>query len=86
MLQPLPNSDILIHCNITTITFHGLQRGGCLLLTPEVLFVVSSSEDTQQQVFPIFELECTPVAGSIEGVCVLVKSPMSPSVLKVCLL
>ncbi|XP_022088777.1 vacuolar protein sorting-associated protein 13B-like isoform X2 [Acanthaster planci] len=82
MLHSLPNADILMDCDITTITFHGLQRGGCLLLTPEVLFIVSSSEDTQQQAFPIFQVECIPLPGSSEGVGVKMKRPSSPSVSK----
>ncbi|XP_038051923.1 vacuolar protein sorting-associated protein 13B-like [Patiria miniata] len=82
MLHSLPNADILMDCDVTTVTFHGLQRGGCLLLTPEILFVVSSSEDTQQQAFPIFQVECVPLAGSSEGVGVKMKRPSSPTVSK----
>lgn len=37
----------------------GQEHEGCLLLTSEVLFVVSVSEDTQQQAFPVTEIDCT---------------------------
>lgn len=36
----------------------GQEHEGCLLLTSEVLFVVSVSEDTQQQAFPVTEIDC----------------------------
>ena len=37
----------------------GQEHEGCLLLTSDVLFVVSVSEDTQQQAFPVTEIDCT---------------------------
>lgn len=43
---------------VTIVSGSGQQHAGCLLLTSEVLFVVSLSEDTQQQAFPITEVEC----------------------------
>ena len=52
MLRSLPTSEILYHVDITSTTVQGLQRGGALLLTPEVLYVVSSSEDMQQLTLP----------------------------------
>lgn len=36
----------------------GQEHEGCLLLTSDVLFVVSVSEDTQQQAFPVTEIDC----------------------------
>lgn len=53
---------------VTIVSGSGQEHAGCLLLTSEVLFVVSLSEDTQQQAFPITEVsvphnrESAPVA------------------------
>lgn len=41
---------------VTIVSGSGQEHAGCLLLTAEVLFVVSLSEDTQQQAFPITEV------------------------------
>lgn len=41
---------------VIIVSGSGQEHGGCLLLTSEVLFVVSVSEDTQQQAFPITEV------------------------------
>lgn len=41
---------------VTIVSGSGQEHAGCLLLTTEVLFVVSLSEDTQQQAFPITEV------------------------------
>lgn len=41
---------------VTIVSGLGQEHAGCLLLTSEVLFVVSISEDTQQQAFPITEV------------------------------
>lgn len=41
---------------VTIVSGSGQEHAGCLLLTSEVLFVVSLSEDTQQQAFPITEV------------------------------
>lgn len=40
------------------VSSSGQEHAGCLLLTAEVLFVVSLCEDTQQQAFPITEVTC----------------------------
>lgn len=41
---------------VVIVSGSGQEHAGCLLLTSEVLFVVSVSEDTQQQAFPITEV------------------------------
>lgn len=41
---------------VVIVSGSGQEHAGCLLLTSEVLFVVSLSEDTQQQAFPITEV------------------------------
>ena len=85
MLHSLPNADIIMHVDVTSVTFHGLHRSGCLLLTPEILFVVSASEDTQQQAFPVSDVECVPLKNTNPEVtnssllCIVPKRPMSPS-------
>lgn len=42
---------------VTIVSGSGQEHAGCLLLTSEVLFVVSLCEDTQQQAFPITEVK-----------------------------
>lgn len=46
--------------DVIIVSGSGQEHEGCLLLTSEVLFVVSISEDTQQQAFPVTEIECLP--------------------------
>ena len=48
---------------VTIVSGSGQQHAGCLLLTSDVLFVVSLSEDTQQQAFPITEVRSLGLAG-----------------------
>lgn len=55
---------------VTIVSGSGQEHGGCLLLTSEVLFVVSLSEDTQQQAFPITE---------VRSPSWLISEPMSPA-------
>lgn len=45
---------------VVIVSGSGQEHAGCLLLTSEVLFVVSVSEDTQQQAFPITEVTASP--------------------------
>ncbi|TRY56677.1 hypothetical protein DNTS_021035 [Danionella cerebrum] len=45
-------------CNSSSSSGVSQERGGCLLLSSEVLFVVSVCEDAQQQAFPITEVQC----------------------------
>lgn len=44
--------------DVALVRGSGQEHEGCLLLTSEVLFVVSVSEDTQQQAFPVTEIDC----------------------------
>ncbi|XP_074538884.1 intermembrane lipid transfer protein VPS13B isoform X2 [Halichoeres trimaculatus] len=63
MLQSLGRPELHMALEVTIVSGSGQQHAGCLLLTSEVLFVVSLSEDTQQQAFPITEVECQQEAG-----------------------
>lgn len=56
MLQSLGRPELHMALEVTIVSGSGQEHGGCLLLTSEVLFVVSLSEDTQQQAFPITEV------------------------------
>uniref|UniRef100_A0A3Q2W0H5 Vacuolar protein sorting 13 homolog B n=1 Tax=Haplochromis burtoni TaxID=8153 RepID=A0A3Q2W0H5_HAPBU len=58
MLQSLGRPELHMSLDVTIVSGSGQEHAGCLLLTSEVLFVVSLSEDTQQQAFPITEVEC----------------------------
>ncbi|XP_061571778.1 intermembrane lipid transfer protein VPS13B-like isoform X1 [Cololabis saira] len=58
MLQSLGRPQLHMALEVTIVSGSGQEHAGCLLLTSEVLFVVSLSEDTQQQAFPITEVEC----------------------------
>ncbi|XP_053736376.1 intermembrane lipid transfer protein VPS13B-like isoform X1 [Synchiropus splendidus] len=63
MLQSLGRPELHMALEVTIVSASGQEHAGCLLLTSEVLFVVSLSEDTQQQAFPITEVECQQAAG-----------------------
>uniref|UniRef100_H3D702 Vacuolar protein sorting 13 homolog B n=1 Tax=Tetraodon nigroviridis TaxID=99883 RepID=H3D702_TETNG len=63
MLQSLGRPELHMALEVTIVSASGQEHAGCLLLTTEVLFVVSLSEDTQQQAFPITEVECQQEAG-----------------------
>lgn len=56
MLQSLGRPELHMALEVTLVSGSGQEHAGCLLLTSEVLFVVSLSEDTQQQAFPITEV------------------------------
>uniref|UniRef100_A0ABM5GCA8 Intermembrane lipid transfer protein VPS13B isoform X2 n=1 Tax=Pogona vitticeps TaxID=103695 RepID=A0ABM5GCA8_9SAUR len=58
MLQSLGRPEVHMALDVTIVSASGQEHEGCLLLTSEVLFVVSISEDTQQQAFPVTEIEC----------------------------
>uniref|UniRef100_A0A3Q3JG19 Vacuolar protein sorting 13 homolog B n=1 Tax=Monopterus albus TaxID=43700 RepID=A0A3Q3JG19_MONAL len=58
MLQSLGRPELHMALEVTIVSGSGQEHAGCLLLTSEVVFVVSLSEDTQQQAFPITEVEC----------------------------
>lgn len=56
MLQSLGRPELHMALEVTIVSGSGQEHAGCLLLTSEVLFVVSLCEDTQQQAFPITEV------------------------------
>ncbi|XP_056290642.1 intermembrane lipid transfer protein VPS13B-like isoform X3 [Pseudoliparis swirei] len=58
MLQSLGRPELHMALEVTIVSGSGQEHAGCLLLTAEVLFVVSLTEDTQQQAFPVTEVEC----------------------------
>ncbi|EMP39377.1 Vacuolar protein sorting-associated protein 13B [Chelonia mydas] len=58
MLQSLGRPEVHMALDVVIVSGSGQEHEGCLLLTSEVLFVVSVSEDTQQQAFPVTEIEC----------------------------
>lgn len=58
MLQSLGKPEVHMALDVMIVSGSGQQHDGCLLLTSEVLFVVSISEDTQQQAFPVTEIDC----------------------------
>ncbi|XP_043921582.1 vacuolar protein sorting-associated protein 13B [Protopterus annectens] len=64
MLQSLGRPEVFMALDVVIVSGSGQEHEGCLLLTKEVLFVVSVSEDTQQQAFPVTEIEC--VADSLK--------------------
>ncbi|XP_042321632.1 vacuolar protein sorting-associated protein 13B isoform X3 [Sceloporus undulatus] len=59
MLQSLGRPEAHMALEVIIVSGSGQEHEGCLLLTSEVLFVVSISEDTQQQAFPVTEIECS---------------------------
>lgn len=59
MLQSLGRPEVHMALDVVLVRGSGQEHEGCLLLTSEVLFVVSVSEDTQQQAFPVTEIDCT---------------------------
>ncbi|XP_063307280.1 intermembrane lipid transfer protein VPS13B isoform X1 [Pelobates fuscus] len=58
MLQSLGRPEVHMALDVVIVSGSGQEYMGCLLLTSEVLFVVSISEDTQQQAFPVTEIDC----------------------------
>ncbi|XP_058524570.1 intermembrane lipid transfer protein VPS13B isoform X2 [Ochotona princeps] len=58
MLQSLGRPEVHMALDVLLVRGSGQEHEGCLLLTSEVLFVVSASEDTQQQAFPVTEVSC----------------------------
>ncbi|NWY01214.1 VP13B protein, partial [Nothoprocta ornata] len=58
MLHSLGRPEVHMALDVMIVSGSGQQHEGCLLLTSEVLFVVSLSEDTQQQAFPVTEVDC----------------------------
>nr|XP_025726690.1 vacuolar protein sorting-associated protein 13B isoform X6 [Callorhinus ursinus] len=58
MLQSLGRPEVHMALDVVLVRGSGQEHEGCLLLTSEVLFVVSVGEDTQQQAFPVTEIDC----------------------------
>ncbi|XP_062394523.1 intermembrane lipid transfer protein VPS13B-like isoform X2 [Sardina pilchardus] len=58
LLQSLGRPEVHMALQVGLVSSSGQEHAGCLLLTADVLFVVSLSEDTQQQAFPITEVTC----------------------------
>ncbi|XP_028837760.1 vacuolar protein sorting-associated protein 13B isoform X2 [Denticeps clupeoides] len=58
LLQSLGRPEVHMALRVGIVSGSGQEHAGCLLLTADVLFVVSLSEDTQQQAFPITEVQC----------------------------
>uniref|UniRef100_F6T123 Vacuolar protein sorting 13 homolog B n=1 Tax=Ornithorhynchus anatinus TaxID=9258 RepID=F6T123_ORNAN len=63
MLQSLGRPEVHMALDVVIVSGSGQEHEGCLLLTSEVLFVVSVSEDTQQQAFPVTEVDCVQDTG-----------------------
>lgn len=58
MMQSVGWPEVHMVLCVSLLSSSGQEHAGCLLLSGEVLFVVSVSEDTQQQAFPITEIQC----------------------------
>lgn len=77
MLQSLGRPELHMALEVVIVSGSGQEHAGCLLLTSEVLFVVSVSEDTQQQAFPITEVTASPMGVSLRGGGGLIAPPFS---------
>ncbi|XP_018414838.1 PREDICTED: vacuolar protein sorting-associated protein 13B isoform X3 [Nanorana parkeri] len=73
MLQSLGRPELHMALDVIIVSGSGQEYAGCLLLTSEVLFVVSISEDTQQQAFPVTEIDCMEKRGSENSLLVQLK-------------
>ncbi|KAM9436061.1 intermembrane lipid transfer protein VPS13B [Clarias gariepinus] len=58
MMQSVGNPEVHMALCVCMMSSSGQEHAGCLLLSGEVLFIVSVCEDTQQQAFPITEVQC----------------------------
>ncbi|CAJ0929621.1 unnamed protein product [Ranitomeya imitator] len=76
MLQSLGRPELHMALDVVIVSGSGQEYAGCLLLTSEVLFVVSISEDTQQQAFPVTEIDCMEDRGSEN--CLLLQLKQQP--------
>ncbi|XP_077126992.1 intermembrane lipid transfer protein VPS13B isoform X1 [Ranitomeya variabilis] len=76
MLQSLGRPELHMALDVVIVSGSGQEYAGCLLLTSEVLFVVSISEDTQQQAFPVTEIDCMEDRGSDN--CLLLQLKQQP--------
>ncbi|MBN3288883.1 VP13B protein, partial [Polyodon spathula] len=83
MLQSLGRPEMCMALDVTIVSGSGQEHEGCLLLTSEVLFVVSLSEDTQQQAFPVTEIECSQDTAQDNLLKVILKQQRVPCELEV---
>ncbi|XP_027028317.2 vacuolar protein sorting-associated protein 13B isoform X2 [Tachysurus fulvidraco] len=58
MMQSVGHQEVHMALCVCMMSSSGQEHAGCLLLSGEVLFIVSVCEDTQQQAFPITEVQC----------------------------
>uniref|UniRef100_A0A2K6GSC9 Vacuolar protein sorting 13 homolog B n=1 Tax=Propithecus coquereli TaxID=379532 RepID=A0A2K6GSC9_PROCO len=75
MLQSLGRPEVHMALDVVLVRGSGQEHEGCLLLTSEVLFVVSISEDTQQQAFPVTEIDCAQDSKQSHLLTVQLKQP-----------
>ncbi|XP_048068541.1 intermembrane lipid transfer protein VPS13B isoform X5 [Ursus arctos] len=75
MLQSLGRPEVHMALDVVLVRGSGQEHEGCLLLTSEVLFVVSVSEDTQQQAFPVTEIDCAQDSKQSSLLTVQLKQP-----------
>nr|XP_023417417.1 vacuolar protein sorting-associated protein 13B isoform X3 [Cavia porcellus] len=75
MLQSLGRPEVHMALDVVLVRGSGQEYEGCLLLTSEVLFVVSISEDTQQQAFPVTEIDCAQDSDQKHLLTVQLKQP-----------
>ncbi|TSK20268.1 Vacuolar protein sorting-associated protein 13B [Bagarius yarrelli] len=66
MMQSVGHQEVHMALCVCMMSSSGQEHSGCLLLGEEVLFIVSVCEDTQQQAFPITEVQCQQDAHSPE--------------------
>lgn len=63
-MQSVGHQEVHMALCVRMMSSSGQEHAGCLLLSGEVLFIVSVCEDTQQQAFPITEVQCQQDANS----------------------
>ncbi|XP_060756090.1 intermembrane lipid transfer protein VPS13B-like isoform X4 [Neoarius graeffei] len=67
MMQSVGHQEVHMALCVHMMSSSGQEHAGCLLLSGEVLFIVSVCEDTQQQAFPITEVQCVQDARNPEN-------------------
>ncbi|KAK3589215.1 hypothetical protein CHS0354_020076 [Potamilus streckersoni] len=58
LLQSLPSSSLICCMEAEQLDLMGMRMSVSLILTTDILFVVSHEDDAQQQAFAVAELEC----------------------------
>ena len=58
LLQSIPSCDILFSTEAGFVDITDIVKPVTLILTPEILFVISHEDDIQQQAYAVEELEC----------------------------